>query len=125
MTAHTYTPEFAEVRRGLLDSLKVLGAEKIDFFYLHGPDQQTPFEVTFKGMSEVSIRNNWIRPTVYQGIHNALHRAVEPELIKCLRKYDMCLYLFQPLAGSFLAGRYRRDMSEDDYVPGSRFDPRE
>ncbi|KAK7398328.1 hypothetical protein QQX98_012297 [Neonectria punicea] len=140
-TAHTYTHESGEVQRWLLNSLKALRAEKINLFYLHGPDGQTPFEVTLKvndlykegyfrrfgisnymswgvaQMSEICIRNNWTRPTVYQGIYNALHRAVEPELIKCLRKYDMSLYSFQPLAGGFLAGRYRRDMSGAQLFP--------
>lgn len=149
LTSHTYTHQTGEVRRGLMDSLKALGADKIDLFYLHGPDRQTPFEETLKevndlykegyfqrfGISnymswevaqinEICIRNDWIRPTVYQGVYNALHRAIEPELMTCLRKYDMSLYSFQPLAGGFLTGRYRPDMKEDDYEAGSRFDPK-
>ncbi|KAH6953814.1 NADP-dependent oxidoreductase domain-containing protein, partial [Ilyonectria sp. MPI-CAGE-AT-0026] len=50
-------------------------------------------------------------------------RAVEPELIPCMRKYGIALYAFQPLAGGFLTSRYRRNMAEDDYEPDSRFDP--
>ncbi|KAH7120479.1 NADP-dependent oxidoreductase domain-containing protein [Dactylonectria macrodidyma] len=149
LTSNTYTHESGDVRRGLMDSLKALGADKIDMFYLHGPDRQTPFETTLKEVndlyregyfrrfgisnymswevaqiSEICIRNDWIRPTVYQGIYNALHRAIEPELITCLRKYDMSVYAFQPLAGGFLTGRYRPDMKDDEYEAGSRFDPK-
>lgn len=149
LTSASYTHAAGEVRRGLMDSLKALKTDKIDMFYLHGPDRQVPYEDTLKevndlykegyftrfGISnyaswevaqicEICIRNDWIKPTVYQGVYNALHRAVESELIPCLRKYGMSLYAFQPLAGGFLTGRYRRDMKDDDYEPGSRFDPR-
>ncbi|KAH7139762.1 NADP-dependent oxidoreductase domain-containing protein [Dactylonectria estremocensis] len=149
LTSETYTHGSGDVRRGLLDSLKALEADKIDMFYLHGPDRQTPFEETLKEVndlykegyfkrfgisnymswevaqiSEICIRNDWIRPTVYQGVYNALHRAIEPELMTCLRKYGMSLYAFQPLAGGFLTGRYRPDMKDDEYEAGSRFDPK-
>ena len=149
LAADGYTHSADDVRRGLEDSLKALKGEKINMFYLHGPDRQTPFEETLRevnalhkqgyferfGISnymswevaqicEICIRNDWIRPTVYQGIYNALHRAIEPELLPCLRHYDIALYAFQPLAGGFLTGRYRRNMKEEDYESGSRFDPR-
>lgn len=32
--------------------------------------------------------NGWIKPTLYQGIYNAIHRAVEPELFPCMRKCE-------------------------------------
>ena len=40
--------------------------------------------------------NGWIQPTAYQGIYNAIHRRVEPELFKCLRKYGISFYEFNP-----------------------------
>lgn len=36
--------------------------------------------------------NGWIQPTAYQGVYNAIHRAVEPELFPCLRKYGISFY---------------------------------
>lgn len=144
-----YSLEAADVRRGLLNSLKALDTDKIDLFYLHGPDRKTPLEETLRevnqlhqegrfcrfGISnymswevaaicEICDRHNWIKPVVYQGVYNTLHRAVEPELIPCIRKYGIVLYAFQPLAGDFLTSRYRRNMAEDDYESGSRFDPK-
>ena len=38
--SYTHKPE--DVRRGLMNSLKALNADKIDMFYLHGPDRKTP-----------------------------------------------------------------------------------
>lgn len=61
-------------------------------------------------------------PTVYQGMYNALHRAVEPELFPCLRYYDISLYAFQPLAGGMLTGKFNLDTKE--FEAGSRFDPK-
>lgn len=40
--------------------------------------------------------NNYIQPTAYQGIYNAIHRAVEPELLPCLRKFGISFYEFNP-----------------------------
>lgn len=149
MRANIYSHKPEDVRRGLSDSLAALKTDKIDLWYLHGPDRNTPFEDTLRevnnlyregyftrfGISnymswevakicEICEKNGWIQPSVYQGIYNALHRAIEPELIPCLRHYGIALYAFQPLAGGFLTSRYRRDMSDNDFESGSRFDPK-
>lgn len=141
---YTHTP--SDVRRRLMDSLKALKAEKLDMFYLHGPDRSVPFEDTLCevnklhqegyfdrfGISnyyswEVSViceiceKNGWIKPTVYQGLYNAFHRKVEDELFPCLRRYGMSLYCFDPLAGGFLTDRYQRD--QEEFEKGSRYDP--
>ncbi|KAL3473661.1 NADP-dependent oxidoreductase domain-containing protein [Aspergillus californicus] len=144
-----YSHSGPDVRRSLIESLKTLKVPKVDLFYLHAPDRSTPFEETLReinalykegyfnrfGISnfmswevaqicEICRKNNWLQPAVYQGIYNALHRAIEPELIPCLRYYGISLYCFQPLAGGFLTSRYKRVMDENDFEPGSRFDPR-
>jgi len=138
-----HTPE--GIREHLGISLAALKAEKLELFYLHGPDRSTPWEVTFKALDELhkegkfkrlGISNyaswevaeivtlcrfhGWIQPTVYQGIYNALHRGVEPELFPCLRKFGISFYEFNPLCGGWLTGRYK---STDD-IPesGARFD---
>jgi aflatoxin B1 aldehyde reductase len=143
--SYTHRPE--DIRRGLMDSLKALKTDKIDMFYLHGPDRKTPFEDTLHevnklyeekyftrfGISnymswevaaicEICKNNGWIMPTVYQGVYHALQRSIEAELFPCLRKYSISLYAFQPLAGGFLTGKFKRDQSE--FEPGSRFDPK-
>lgn len=145
-TNNSYTHQPEDLRRALLDSLKALNADKIDMWYLHAPDHNTPYEDTLRevnnlykegyfrrfGISnyaawevaelcEICIRNGWKRPDVYQGVYNALHRAVEPELFPCLRKYGMAFYEFNPLGGGFLTDRYQRDMAAVE--AGSRFDP--
>jgi len=142
----THSPE--NLRTALGRSLKSLQTDKIDMWYLHAPDRSTPFEVTMRevnnlynqghfkrfGISnfmawevaqicEVCDRNGWIKPTAYQGVYNALHRAVEPELFPCLRHYGISFYEFNPLAGGYLTDRYSRNMMDQEIEEGSRFDP--
>jgi aflatoxin B1 aldehyde reductase len=146
-TVEQYTHKPEDVRTGLMRSLGALECSKINMFYLHGPDRKTPFEDTLRevnqlhkegyfnrfGISnymswevakicEICEKHGWIKPTVYQGIYSALHRSIEAELFPCLRHYGISLYAFQPLAGGFLTGRYKRN--QDDFEPGSRFDPK-
>ena len=43
-----YTLRPDDLRRALQSSLKALGATKIDLWYLHGPDRDTPLEDTLR-----------------------------------------------------------------------------
>ncbi|KAJ5094432.1 Aldo/keto reductase [Penicillium angulare] len=135
------------LRRGLLKSLKTLQVDKLNTWYLHGPDRTVPFEDTLRTINELykeglfesygisnyqawevaqicetCEKNGWLKPSVYQGLYNGFHRAVEAELFPCLRYYGLSFYCFNPLAGGFLTSRYTRDMTE--FEEGSRFDPK-
>lgn len=126
-----------DLRLGLMRSLEALQVPKVHVWYLHSPDRTVPFEDTLRevndlhqegyfenlGISnyqswelaklcEISERNGWIKPSVCQGIYNAFHRAVEPELLRCLRHYGISFYCFNPLAASLLTSRYSRDKPE-------------
>lgn len=142
-----YTHSAQDVRRGLANSLQALETENVDIFYLHAPDRNIPFEVTLRevnnlyqegrfarfGLSnymswevaqicEICKANNWIMPTVYQGVYHVLQRSIEGELFPCLHRYGISLYAFQPLAGGLLTGSYTRDQTQ--FEEGSRFDPK-
>ncbi|KAH7371184.1 NADP-dependent oxidoreductase domain-containing protein [Pyrenochaeta sp. MPI-SDFR-AT-0127] len=146
MSREEFTHSPVSLREGLMTSLVALKAEKIDLFYLHGPDRKTPFRETLGeinklhqqghferfGISnfhswevaeicEICKANNWIMPSVYQGLYNAYYRVVEDELISCLRHYNVSLYVYNPLAGGLLTGRYYRE--QDTFQKGERFDP--
>ncbi|KAL7935905.1 NADP-dependent oxidoreductase domain-containing protein [Trichoderma chlorosporum] len=141
-----YNHQPASVRQGLLDSFKALGTDKVDMWYLHAPDHNTPYEDTLRevnklyeegyfkrfGISnysawetaqicEICIRNGWKKPDVYQGVYSGLHRLVEPELFPCLRNYGIAFYQYNPLAGGILTDKYKLDTEEIE--EGSRFDP--
>ncbi|THH17993.1 hypothetical protein EW146_g2930 [Bondarzewia mesenterica] len=140
----SHTPE--SLRLHLERSLKALNTDKLDMWYLHAPDRTTSYEVTMKAVNDlykeglferfgisnyaswevaeivgICRANDYIQPTAYQGIYNAIHRGVEPELFPCLRKFGISFYEFNPLGGGFFTGRYT---SIDDQVEsGARFDP--
>lgn len=68
---------------------------------------------------EIAARHGWIRPSVYQGLYNAITRAVEPELFKCLGNYGIRFHAYNPLAG----GAFARNFAGSAAVAaGSRFD---
>ncbi|KAG6919107.1 hypothetical protein DXG01_008909 [Tephrocybe rancida] len=142
--AISHSPE--DLRTWLTKSLHALNADSIEMWYLHGPDRTVPYEVTLKAVNDlyneglfkrfgisnytawevaemVSIckTNGYVQPTVYQGIYNVVHRAVEPELLPCLRKFGIAFYAFNPLGGGLFTGRY--SSLEEDVEAGSRFDP--
>jgi aflatoxin B1 aldehyde reductase len=69
--------------------------------------------------SEIAARHGWIRPSVYQGMYNAITRAVEPELFKCLGNYGIRFHAYNPLA----RGAFSRNFADSAAVAaGSRFD---
>ena len=101
--ALTHRPK--DLRENLLKSLKALQTDKVDLWYLHGPDRKTPDEDTLREvnnlhqegyfnrfgisnymswevpqMCEICRKNSWIQPTIYQGVYNAIRRSVEQEL---------------------------------------------
>uniref|UniRef100_A0A3Q2WZ53 Aflatoxin B1 aldehyde reductase member 4-like n=1 Tax=Haplochromis burtoni TaxID=8153 RepID=A0A3Q2WZ53_HAPBU len=119
----TLKPE--SVRSQLETSLQRLRTDCVDLFYLHAPDHQNPIEDTLRACNDlhkegkfkelglsnyvswevaeivcICRHNNWIVPTVYQGMYNATTRQVETELLPCLRYYGMRFYAYNPLAGS-------------------------
>ncbi|KAF2723087.1 Aldo/keto reductase [Polychaeton citri CBS 116435] len=135
------------LKRGLEDSLKALQADKVDLWYLHAPDRNTPYEETLEAVDELynagyfkrfgisnyaswevaqicelCKRHGWKKPDVYQGCYSALQRTVEAELFPCLRHYGIAFYEFSPLAGGMLTDKYQRDTI--DHEAGSRYDPK-
>ncbi|KAH9886970.1 Aldo/keto reductase [Cubamyces lactineus] len=143
-TQISHSPE--DLRRILDISLKALNTDSIEIWYLHGPDRTTPYDVTMKAINElykegkfkrfgvsnfaawevaeivgICKANGYVQPSVYQGVYNAIHRKVEPELFPCLRKFGIAFYAFNPLGGGLFTGRYHS--AKDQVEPGSRFDP--
>ena len=47
-----------------------------------------------------------MRPTVYQGMYNAVTRDVERELLPCLRALGLRFYAYNVLAGGLLTGKH-------------------
>ncbi|KAI1383748.1 Aldo/keto reductase [Hypoxylon trugodes] len=124
-------------------SLKELGTDSIDIFYLHAPDRSVPFASTLAavdklhkagkfsrfGLSNYASfevaeivmtckQNNWVRPTVYQALYNCLFRNIEDELIPTCRRYGIAIDVYSPTGGGFLLGRIT---SKDDDPKEGRY----
>lgn len=122
-----------------------MGLESVDLFYLHWPDPKTDLKQSLKrvhelwkqkkfsefGLSNYSAAevetilsiceaNKFIKPTVYQAMYNVLTRAVEDELFPLLRKHNIRVYVYNPLAGGLLTGKYAK--YEDQPEDRTRFD---
>ena len=123
------------------ESLKRMNRDSVDLLYFHFPDKKTPVEEALETVAElheagtvkafglsnypawevVSISDKCERygcpkPVVYQGMYNALCRAVEPELFPAIRSLGMRFYAFNPLAGGLLTGKHQH--FEDAPEPG-------
>ncbi|XP_031549469.1 aflatoxin B1 aldehyde reductase member 4-like [Actinia tenebrosa] len=113
-------------------SLERLQRTNVDFFYLHAPDHKTPVEESLKAVDDLHKagkfkefglsnyaswqvaevyylckQNNYVLPTLYQGMYNPFTRDVEKELFPCLRRLGIRFYAYNPLAGGILTGMYK------------------
>jgi aryl-alcohol dehydrogenase-like predicted oxidoreductase len=116
-------------------SLRRLGIDYIDLYYLHGPDPSTPIEDTIGAMAElvragkvrfVGISNispdgirkaNSVHPiTVLQSEYSLWDRTVENEILPVCRELGIGFVCYSPLGRGSLTGRIKRveDLSEDD-----------
>lgn len=119
------------VTKQLNESLERMGIDYVDILYLHFPDKNTPIEECLKVCNEyykdgkilelglsnfpswliseaynICKKNNWILPTVYEGLYNVLSRKVENELIDAILYYGLRFYAYNPLAGGMLTDKY-------------------
>lgn len=137
----THKPD--ELTKQIDTSLKELGTDTVDIFYLHAADRSVPFKDTLATVDKLHkagkfVRfaisnytayevaeivmtchyNGWVRPTLYQGMYNAVTRSVEPELLPALKRYGLDFYAYNPLAGGLFSGKYT---SHDDTPGEGRF----
>ncbi|MCJ1474407.1 Aflatoxin B1 aldehyde reductase member 2 [Lambiella insularis] len=129
------TPGFhkpEKIREMLTKSLAELKTDCVDIFYLHAPDRSVPFAETLEevnklhqegkfvqlGLSnftafevaEVVItckERGWVRPTIYQGMYNAITRSLETETIIACHRYGIDVVIYNPLAGGLFSGKYK------------------
>jgi len=112
-------------------SLQRLQVPSVSLLYLHGPDYETPITETLEAINSlykegkfkefglsnfpawqvmniyrICEKNNWLCPSVYQGMYNAVTRSIEIELIPALRELGIRFYAYNPLAGGLLSGKY-------------------
>jgi aryl-alcohol dehydrogenase (NADP+) len=131
------------------ESLRRLGTDTIDIYYLHKEDHSTPLEETVRAMGEliragkvryfgVSNYRAWRvaeicnicdrlgidRPVASQPYYNAMNRMPEVEHFPACRYYGLGIVPYSPLARGVLTGKYRVDAQPDKDTRAGRNDTR-
>ncbi|MGH9345216.1 MAG: aldo/keto reductase [Terriglobia bacterium] len=132
------------INKAIDASLKRLGADYLDIYYLHQPDYATPIEETLAAMDDlvragkvrypavsnyaawqvgeiccISEKKGYRLPRVSQPMYNLLARGIEEEYIPFCKRFEVAIVPYNPLAGGLLSGKYSRDR---DSKAGGRFE---
>lgn len=126
------------IERALEDSLRRLGTDYVDLYYLHMPDHVTPIEESLAAMDRlvragkvrhVAMSNHaaWVMaeavhiahdrgyalPVAGQPVYNLLARRIEDEYSACTEHHGIADLIYNPLAGGLLTAKHR-GVSEPD-----------
>jgi aryl-alcohol dehydrogenase-like predicted oxidoreductase len=119
------------VRRQLASSLERLGVDRVDVFFLHEFDPAVPVDESLDAVEqagcadEVGVSNftaEQLAPVAHrvrwiQNSYSMLERDDEEGVFPLCREHGVRYQAFSPLAGGWLAGKYRRG---EDFPAGSR-----
>jgi aryl-alcohol dehydrogenase-like predicted oxidoreductase len=131
------------------ESLKRIGTDYIDIYYLHKEDNSTPLQETVRAMAEL-IQNGKVRyfgvsnyrawrlaeicnicdrlgidrPVASQPYYNAMNRMPETEHLPACAYYGLGVVPYSPLARGVLTGKYRPDQAPDKDTRAGRSDTR-
>ena len=125
------------------ESLRRLQTDVIDLYQVHSFDPRTPIDETMRALDDLvrwgkvryvgcsnypawrlgealaaSERLGIARYDCLQPRYNLLYREIETELLPLARSQGVGVIVYNPLAGGFLSGKYRKG---DDPLEGSRF----
>jgi aryl-alcohol dehydrogenase-like predicted oxidoreductase len=134
----------AAIRKALEASLKRLGTDYLDLYYLHAPDYDTPIDETLEAMDE-AVRSGKVRypaisnyaawqiceilwlsekkgyqpPKISQPMYNIVARAIEDEYLPFCKRFGISVIPYNPLAGGLLTGKHSHQQGP---IAGTRFD---
>ncbi len=131
------------------ESLRRLGTDRIDIYYLHKEDHATPLAETVGALGDlirqgkiryfgVSNYRSWRvaeicnicdrlgidRPVVSQPYYHAMNRVPEVEHFPACAYYGLGIVPYSPLARGILTGKYRLDAAPDKESRAGRNDAR-
>ncbi|MGE4002529.1 MAG: aldo/keto reductase [Planctomycetaceae bacterium] len=121
------------IRRQCKESLRRLGTDHIDLYYLHAPDPQTPVSESAGALREL-LDAGLVRAVGASNFHtvdlldqlvaecplaaaqphyNMLQRDIEADRLPWCRAQNVAVVVYWPLMKGFLAGKLRRDHQWD------------
>ena len=126
----------AHLLRACEESLKRLGTDYIDLYFMHGFDETTPVEETLATLNtlvqsgkvryvgcsnfaawqimkslSVSEKNHFEKYVLYQGYYSLIGRDYEQELMPLLKDQELGLMVWSPLGWGRLTGKIRKNGS--------------
>jgi aryl-alcohol dehydrogenase-like predicted oxidoreductase len=115
-------------------SLKRLGTDRIDLYYVHRFDPETDLAETLRALSQlvqqgkilypalsnfaawqteralgIAEREQLSPPVCIQPMYNVLKRQAEVEILPLAQHHGLGVFPYSPLAGGLLSGKYARD----------------
>jgi aryl-alcohol dehydrogenase (NADP+) len=137
------------VMRAVDGSLKRLGTDYIDLYYLHKEDHDTPLEETVRAMADlvragkiryfgVSNYRSWRvaeicrlcdqagidRPAASEPYYHAMYRVAEVEHLPACHHFGLGVVTYSPLARGLLTGKYAPDATPGSDTRAGRQDKR-
>ncbi len=137
------------ILREVENSLKRLGLDHIDLYYLHQYDYTTPLEESLRAMDDLvrqgkvryigcsnyyayqvveglwlADRRGWERFVCVQPLYNMVNRDAEVELFPMCRAYGIGAVAYSPLARGVLTGKYKPGLEFPDGSRAARKDKR-
>jgi aryl-alcohol dehydrogenase-like predicted oxidoreductase len=119
------------IRSAVEASLKRLGTDYIDVYFLHHFDPETPIEETLRGLDDlvrdgkilypaasnfaawqiakalgVSAKQGWASFACIQPMYNLVKRQAEVELLPLAQSEGLGVITYSPLGGGLLTGKY-------------------
>ena len=139
----------AHIQRAAEASLRRLGMDCIDVYYLHKEDHDTPLPETVRAIGDLvragKIRHFGVsnfrawrvaeicrlcddlgidRPVVSQPYYNAMNRMPETEHLPACAHFGLGVFPYSPLARGVLTGKYSPDVPPPEGTRAGRNDPR-
>lgn len=112
-------------------SLRRLGTDRIDIYFIHRFDDRTPLEETLRTLDDfvrqgkilypglsnfaawqvekalgISALHGWAAPAVIQPMYNLLKRQAEAEILPMALAEGLGVIPYSPLGGGFLSGKF-------------------
>jgi 1-deoxyxylulose-5-phosphate synthase len=129
--------------RAIDESLKRLGTDYLDIYYMHAPDHTVPIDESLEAMATlvkqgkvrylassnyaswqvvqmlwIAKERSWNAPHISQPMYNLLARGIEQEYLPMCKEFGVSTVVYNPLAGGLLTGKHK----QSNVTPGTRFD---